>query len=228
MADAASPSPRAAPATSAAPVGSRRRSSSSAAPAAAAPTCWRSSSPGTTARPWSRSRSAFTSRTRASRACSPDEVSKQQFVRRLRGFWWKGFQTSRMRGMYRFVDRERFDAARRRASRRASTTTSRRPAGSSSTTCSGFGVEAEDAGARRGLVEQSTDNVAAAPTLARLFPEAKFIHVVRDGRDASASRVAQTRGLVRPAHASSGDRVVGGADPARSSRRATRSRRSAC
>jgi hypothetical protein len=47
-------------------------------------------------------------------------------------------------------------------------------------------------------VEQSTDNVAAAPTLARLFPEAKFIHVVRDGRDASASRVSQTRGLVRP------------------------------
>ncbi len=53
-------------------------------------------------------------------------------------------------------------------------------------------------GVDRGLVEQSTDNIAAAPTLARLFPEAKFIHVVRDGRDASASRVGQTRGLVRP------------------------------
>ena len=48
------------------------------------------------------------------------------------------------------------------------------------------------------IVEQSTDNVAMAPTLVRLFPEARFIHVVRDGRDASASRVAQTRGLVRP------------------------------
>ena len=31
------------------------------------------------------------------------QVSKAQFLRRLRGFWWKGFQTSRMRGMYRFV-----------------------------------------------------------------------------------------------------------------------------
>ncbi len=30
---------------------------------------------------------------------------------RMRGFWWKGFQTSRFRGMYRFVDRERYDAA---------------------------------------------------------------------------------------------------------------------
>ena len=48
------------------------------------------------------------------------------------------------------------------------------------------------------MVEQSTDTVAAAPTLTRVFPEARFIHVVRDGRDASASRVSQTRGLVRP------------------------------
>ncbi len=29
----------------------------------------------------------------------------------MRGFWWKGFQTNRFRGMYRFVDRDRFDAA---------------------------------------------------------------------------------------------------------------------
>ena len=40
--------------------------------------------------------------------------------------------------------------------------------------------------------------MAQAATLVRLFPEAKFVHVVRDGRDASASRVAQTRGLVYP------------------------------
>ena len=40
--------------------------------------------------------------------------------------------------------------------------------------------------------------IAQAPTLVRLFPEARFVHVVRDGRDASASRVSQTRGLVYP------------------------------
>src|ERR671934_878345 len=39
------------------------------------------------------------------------DVSREQFVRRLRGFWWKGFQTMRMRGMYRFVPAERFEAA---------------------------------------------------------------------------------------------------------------------
>src|SRR3954451_14849588 len=38
-------------------------------------------------------------------------VSKDQFLRRLRGFWWRGFQTRRMRGLYRFVPEERFEAA---------------------------------------------------------------------------------------------------------------------
>ena len=70
---------------------------------------------------------------------------------------------------------------------------------------------AERGGRGRGIVEQSTDTVAQAATLVRLFPEARFIHVVRDGRDASASRVAQTRGLVGR-DPGPGDRVVGGAD----------------
>jgi hypothetical protein len=124
------------------------------------------------------------------------EVTPEQFLKRLRGFWWKGFQTRRFRGMYRFVERERFDAAVERFEK-----------------THGDDLEAAcrtlfydllwfrtegGGGTDRGLVEQSTDNIAAAPTLARLFPEAKFIHVVRDGRDASASRVSQTRGIVRP------------------------------
>src|SRR5690606_16842912 len=27
------------------------------------------------------------------------EVSKARFLRRMRGFWWRGFQTNRLRGM---------------------------------------------------------------------------------------------------------------------------------
>ena len=121
-------------------------------------------------------------------------VSKEQFVRRLRGFWWKGFQTRRMRGLYRFVSEQRFehavtafeagfDADPEAACRRLFYDL--------------LWVRVEEAGAE-GLVEQSCDTIAQAPTLVRLFPEAKFIHVVRDGRDASASRVAQTRGLTYP------------------------------
>ena len=123
------------------------------------------------------------------------EVTPEAFVKRMRGFWWKGFQTNRFRGMYRFVDRDRFDAA-----------LARFEAGYADDLAAAcrrlfydllwFRAEEEDRAVA--LVEQSTDTVAAAPTLTRVFPEAKFIHVVRDGRDASASRVAQTRGLVRP------------------------------
>ena len=39
------------------------------------------------------------------------DVSKASFVRRMRGFWWKGFQTNRVRGLHRFVPRDRLDAA---------------------------------------------------------------------------------------------------------------------
>jgi hypothetical protein len=123
------------------------------------------------------------------------EVTPEQFLRRMRGFWWKGFQTNRFRGMYRFIDRERYEAAL--AGFEAA---HERDLGGA---CRQlfydllwFRAEEEDRGVA--LVEQSTDNVAQAETLTRVFPEAKFIHVVRDGRDASASRVSQTRGLVRP------------------------------
>jgi len=121
-------------------------------------------------------------------------VTKQQFLRRLRGFWWRGFQTRRMRGLYRFVPEERFE----RAVASFEEAFDANPEGA----CRDLffdllGVRLERAQADS-LVEQSCDTVAQGATLARLFPEAKFIHVVRDGRDASASRVGQTRGLVYP------------------------------
>jgi sulfotransferase family protein len=129
-------------------------------------------------------------------------VSKQKFVRRLRGFWWKGFQTNRLRGLHRMMDRERFDAAVAAFEER-------------------FDSDPDEAARRllydllwwraerkeaQGIVEQSCRTVARGEGLARLFPEARFVHVVRDGRDASASRVAQTRGLTRPRTRMSGIR----------------------
>ncbi len=126
------------------------------------------------------------------------EVTPRRFVKRMRGFWWRGFQTNRMRGMYRFVERERYETALGRFEAEH--------AADLEAACRNLfydllwfrAREGEKEAEGEALIEQSTDNLAAAPTLARLFPEARFIHVVRDGRDASASRVAQTRGLVRP------------------------------
>jgi hypothetical protein len=122
------------------------------------------------------------------------EVTKEQFLRRLRGFWWRGFQTRRMRGLYRFVPRERFDAAVAEFERVFDDD----PEGASRQLFYDLlDVRLERADAPT-LVEQSCDTVARGPILSRLFPEAKFIHVVRDGRDASASRVSQTHGLIYP------------------------------
>ena len=125
-------------------------------------------------------------------------VSPERFVRRLRGFWWRGFQTARWRGMYRFIDPERFEQAVSRFERTH--------ADDLEAACRALfydllwfrATEGEKEARGEAIVEQSTDTVARASTLAPLFPEARFIHVVRDGRDASASRVSQTRGLVRP------------------------------
>lgn len=121
-------------------------------------------------------------------------VTKDEFVKRMRGFWWKGFQTRRMRGLYRFVPEQTFEAALGSFEDRFDA--------EPEIACRRLFLDllwpwAERFGADS-LVEQSCDTVTQAPTLVRLFGNAKFIHVVRDGRDASASRVAQTRGLVYP------------------------------
>jgi sulfotransferase family protein len=50
----------------------------------------------------------------------------------------------------------------------------------------------------------SSFTVARAPTLVRLFPEARLIHAVRDGRDAGASKVAKRQKREHPRDARQG------------------------
>lgn len=121
-------------------------------------------------------------------------TTKADFLDRLNGFWWQGRQRGRKRGLFRVLPRERFDLAVAAFEER-------------------FDDEPEEACRQlfldllwpqaieegsSGLVEQSCDTIAEAATLLRLFPEARFIHVVRDGRDSSASRVSQTIAFQKP------------------------------
>jgi hypothetical protein len=46
--------------------------------------------------------------------------------------------------------------------------------------------------------------VAQAPTLVRLFPEARIVHTVRDGRDAGASKVSKRQKREHPRDARQG------------------------
>jgi hypothetical protein len=123
-------------------------------------------------------------------------VSADEFLERLRGTWWRGVALHRMsvKGLHRHVDPESFEQACERFADEF-------PADPDEACRELFfallAPVAEREG-KPGLIEQSCDTVAQAPTLARLFPGAKFLHVVRDGRDAAASRIDQANLLARP------------------------------
>jgi Sulfotransferase family len=128
-------------------------------------------------------------------------VTPEEFVRKLRRFWWYripagqplpavaprlalGRQT---RGLYKFVSRGRFEEAVARFEADAGNELG--------IACRRLFLDllwpvAERRG-RPGIVEMSTHTVARAPVLNRLFPDAKLIHIVRDGRDAGSSKVGK-------------------------------------
>lgn len=130
-----------------------------------------------------------------------DRVTLEEFVRKLRKFWWHRIKAGEPfpallprlplgreeRGLYKIVPRERFDAAVHEFEGSYPDD----PEGACRTLfVELLGPLAVEAG-KPGLVEMSSDNIAQGPTLARVFPEAKLIHTVRDGRDAGASKVTK-------------------------------------
>jgi hypothetical protein len=159
-------------------------------------------------------------------------ATPEEFVRKLRTYWWYRVRVgssaivpsglagrlrlaalrarlrlgigprieARVRGLHQVIDRDRFDAAvarfeetRRddllRASRRLFYDILR--------------PLREDSG-KPALVEMSTFSIAAAPELASIFPEARFVHSVRDGRDSGTSKVGLREKAHHPADAISG------------------------
>jgi hypothetical protein len=141
-------------------------------------------------------------------------VTKDRFLRKLRRFWWRRIRAGeplpallpglplgrQTRGLFKIVPKERFEAA-----------VERFDAGYEAdpeAACRALFLEllrplAEEAG-KPGLVEMSCFTIAQAPTLVRLFPEAKLIHTVRDGRDAGSSKVGKRQKREHPRDARQG------------------------
>jgi hypothetical protein len=118
-------------------------------------------------------------------------VTLAGFLEKLRGFWWHRVRVDgQPRGLYNLLTRGQLDEATTRFEGRYHADpvdACRRLFGAL------LGSYAEEQG-KPGLVEMSSHNLKEAQTLRRLFPEARFIHAVRDGRDAASSVTTKTWG----------------------------------
>ncbi len=118
-------------------------------------------------------------------------ITLRSYVAKLRGFWWHRVRVDgQPRGLYNLLRRAELDAALERFE----------PAfeGDPIAACRRLYLDLLGGVAERrgkpGLVEMSSHNVREAQTLMRLFPEAKVIHALRDGRDSASSVTSKTWG----------------------------------
>jgi hypothetical protein len=137
------------------------------------------------------------------------------FLRKLRGYWWhrvrigdrayvkakwRALGRGHVRGLHSIVDKYEFAAA---ADRFEETYAEDLPAASRNLFYDLLGPLAERAG-KPVLVEMSCFTIAAADGLARIFPEARFVHSVRDGRDSGSSKVSLRQKPHHPTDVASG------------------------
>ena len=142
------------------------------------------------------------------------EVTPDQFLRKLRRFWWRRIRAGevapvlarrlafgrKVRGLHKVVDKDRFEASITEFER---------------TSSADLDLAARNlfldllwpiaaAEGSPGLIEMSCFTIAEGPTLLRLFPEARLIHTVRDGRDAGSSKVSKRQKRSHPRDGSEG------------------------
>ena len=144
------------------------------------------------------------------------QVTPEQFLRKMRRFWWRRIRAGevapvvarriafgrKVRGLHKVVERDRFDAALEEFERASQDDADLALA------CRNLFLDllwpvAAEAG-KPGLIEMSCFTIAESPTLIRLFPEAKLIHTVRDGRDAGSSKVSKRQKRSHPRDGSEG------------------------
>lgn len=118
-------------------------------------------------------------------------VSLRRFGRHMRGYWWdRPSADGRPRGLHRRVPPDVYEKAL--AAFESSFAEDPLPAARS--LIRSLLDPLAEADGKPSWVEQTPQNVAAAPTLLLLFPDARFVHMIRDGRDAACSLVTRPWG----------------------------------
>ena len=148
-------------------------------------------------------------------------VEVDEFLKKLRKFWWYRVKAGEfapalvpklamgreVRGLHKLVDEDHFNACVDRFE--ADYPADAEPGSPETVACCRvlfldlFRPLADEEN-KPGLIEMSSDTVLAGPTLLKVFPEAKFIHTVRDGRDAGSSKVEKRSKREHPTDVISG------------------------
>jgi sulfotransferase family protein len=139
----------------------------------------------------------------------------QEFIRKLRGYWWhrvrigdrayvrakwRALGRGRERGLYSIVAADRFEEA----VQRFEGTHGEDLLQASRTLFYDLLQPGAVAAGKPALVEMSCFTIAAADGLAQIFPEARFVHSVRDGRDSGSSKVSLRQKPHHPTDVASG------------------------
>jgi Sulfotransferase family len=129
-------------------------------------------------------------------------ATPEEFVGKLRRFWWHrvrhrgpalarlspfGRREGKVRGLHKIIARDRFDEAVTQFEETAGGD----PVAASRTLFFDLLEPLAQEAGKPGLVEMSCFTVASAPGLERIFPEAQFVHAVRDGRDSGSSKASK-------------------------------------
>ncbi len=145
-------------------------------------------------------------------------TSPEEFVDKLRRFWWHRVRVggsgtvrlrwlaarrggeAKVRGLHKITTRGRLESA---IANFEATVGDDPVAASRALFYSLLSPLAEEEG-KPALVEMSCFTIAAAGGLGRIFPEARFVHSVRDGRDSGSSKVSKRQKDHHPIDAASG------------------------
>jgi hypothetical protein len=147
-------------------------------------------------------------------------ATPSDFTTKLRKYWWHRVRVGekalvrarwrargegKERGLHKIVTKDAFEAAARRfEDATAGIDDGTRPEVVAASRDLFFDILGPLRDGKPGLVEMSCFTIASARGLERIFPEALFVHSVRDGRDSGSSKVSKAQKSHHPSDAASG------------------------